>query len=266
MPKISAASASLLSAFLAVASCGYAQTCSNNDFKGTFSGVVTGSFISPPPGIPPGPTARVGLVSPDGKGNTSIIATLSLDGLIFPESYGGTYTINPDCSAVVLLNVAFPGTTATVPFTFNGMLANEGQNMDLVLVNPAGTDLRIGLHKQRKAACTAGDLNGEYSLNMAGTVLNWLMTPSGPFARVGKVVFDGVSTLTATVHTSYAGLIEAETITGTYTMGANCIFNATLDASNDKSWFGVMADTANGASIMSSAPGGVITGTLTTVY
>ena len=262
MDRLCVAFASVL-AFVSLAQ---AQPCSNNDFKGVYSALVTGSFISPPPGIPAGPTVRAGRVAVDGNGIAAVVAVLSLDGLILPENYGGTYTISSDCSASVILQVPFPGSPAPVPFAFTGMLANAGEMMNLILVNPQGTDLRIVLHKQRKTSCTAGDLNGSYSLSMAGTVFNWFLTPAGLFARVGKVVFDGVGTLTATVNTSYAGLVEAESIAGTYTMDPNCTFNATLNASNEKSWFGVMADTANGANLISSSPGSVITGTLTTVY
>lgn len=244
---------------------GYAATCSNNDFKGVYSATVTGSFISPPPGVPVGPTARVGRVQVDGNGVAAITTTLSLGGIILQESYGGTYTIGTDCVAAITLQIPFPGAPGPVPFAFSGVLADGGRAMDLLLLNPKGTDIRIVLRKQRRATCSANDLNGDYSLDLAGTVISWFLTPSGSFARVGKVTFDGKSSFTATVNTSYAGTIQPETFSGTYAMDPNCSFTAGPQATAGWSWFGVLADTVSGANLIVSTPGAVITGTLTSV-
>jgi hypothetical protein len=252
---------------LAAASPAVSQNCSNNDFKGVYSGTVIGSFITPPPGVPAGPTARVGRVQVDGNGNSLITTTLSLNGIIAQESYDGTYVISPDCTASVVLNVKFPGPSGPVqvPFHFKGMLANEGHTMNVVLLEPQGTDLRIVLQQQRRTTCAASDLKGDYALNMAGTVIAWFMTPPGLYASVGKASFDGAGNLTASVNTSYAGLVEAETFSGTYTMDANCSFTANLATRLPSSWFGVLADTVYGANLISSTPGAVITGTLTSI-
>lgn len=244
----------------------WGQACNNNDFKGTYSALVTGSFITPPPGVPAGPTARAGRVQLDGNGNSSIITTLSLAGFILEESYGGTYTINPDCTATVILQIPFPGSPQPVPFQFQGVLANNGNTMNLLLLSPLGTDVRINLSKQRRASCTNGDLNGDYALNLAGVIINSPSVPAGPFARVGKVSFDGAGAFSANVHTSYAGRLVPETFRGTYVMDKNCSFTTTFSMGFTSGWFGVMADTQSGANLIQSAPSGaVVTGTLTSV-
>lgn len=252
----------------------WGQTCTNNDFKGTYSALVTGNFITPPPGVPAGPTARAGRVQLDGNGNSSIITTLSLAGFILQESYGGTYTINPDCTATVILLIPFLGAPQPVPFQFQGVLANNGNTMNLLLLNPQGTDVRINLSKQRRASCTNGDLNGDYALNLAGVIINSPSVPSGLFARVGKVSFDGAGAFTAAVQTSYAGRLVPETFAGTYAMDKNCTFTTTFSlgfasgwfGTFASGWFGVMADTQAGANLIQSAPSGaVVTGTLTSV-
>ena len=244
---------------------GHAQSCSNNDFKGVYSATVLGDFMAPPPGVPAGPTARVGLVQVDGNGNSSITTILSLAGTVLSENYGGTYVIGSDCVASVILQIPFPGSPAPVPFHFSGMLANEGHTMNLILVDPQGTDLRIVLQKQRKTTCAADDLNGDYAFNLGGTVISWAQTPPGLFATVGKVTFDGAGNLTASVNTSYGGTIKAETFSGTYEMDPNCSFNASLTGSAESGWFGVLADTVSGANLIVTAPGAVVTGTLTSI-
>jgi hypothetical protein len=252
---------------MAAAGTGQAQSCSNADFSGLYSAVVLGSFITPPPGIPAGPTARVGRVQVDGNGNSAITTTLSLDGTIIQEQYGGTYTIAPDCTASVILQIPFPGSSTPIPFTFSGMLANDGQVMNLILLNPPGTDVRIMLTKQRQTVCTNNNLNGVYALNMSGTVISWVLAPAGLFSRVGKVTFDGNGNFTSSVQTSYGGLIEPETFTGTYSVNANCSFTTTYSGtSGSAGWFGVLADTVSAANVIQSSPAGsVITGTLTSV-
>ena len=83
------------------------------------------------------------------------------------------------------------------------------------------------------------NLNGVYALNMSGTVISWALAPSGLFSRVGKVTFDGNGNFTASVQTSYAGLIEPETFTGTYTVNANCSFTTSYTGTpGPAGWFG----------------------------
>jgi hypothetical protein len=206
-------------------------------------------------------------VQVDGNGNATITATLSLDGIIIQENYGGTYSIAPDCTASVILQVPFPGYPAPVPFHFSGMLANNGQTMNLILVNPTGTDIRIYLTKQRKTVCTSNNLNGDYALTMSGTIISGFMLAPGLFARVGKVTFDGVSNFTASVQTSYGGTIEPETFAGTYAVSANCSFTTSFSLNSTASgWFGVLEDTVSGANIIQASPSGaVVTGILTSV-
>ena len=106
-----------------------------------------GDFVATAPVIPNGPTARVGRVEADGDGNSTIQATLSLNGAILKEDYGGTYVINPDCTVNVTLMIPFPGAPGPIPFRFSGMLSDDGHQMDIILLDPPGTTVRIILRK-----------------------------------------------------------------------------------------------------------------------
>jgi hypothetical protein len=250
---------------IALAGSNAQAACSNSSFQGVFAALVKGSFIIPPSGIPAGPTARVGLVTPDGAGNTQINAVLSLDGITEPESYPGTYTINPDCTAVVVLQVQFPGIGA-VPFTFNGMLAGGGTSMELILVSPQGADVRISLRKETAPTCSAASLSGLYVLQLSGTVVDQFEVPTGVFGRVGKVQFDGNIYFTASVQTDYNGVIVPETITGTYAVSSNCTFTMSYYLVIPSQLSGVLSNVLNGAYLIQSEPNGsVITGSLTSV-
>lgn len=244
-----------------------AQNCTNGDFRGIYSALVTGSFVTPPPGVPPGPTARVGRVQADGAGVSSIMATLSLLGFIFEEDYGGAYTIRPDCTADVILQVLFPNSPIPVPFHFIGALADAGNVMNLILTDPLGTDLRIVLQRLRKSSCSLTDLNGAYALNLAGINLMVPINPNGLFARVGQVKFDGNGNFDASVHTSYNGVVLPETFSGTYTVNSNCIFHTSFTLQNIASgWTGVLYGASTGAYLLvSSPPGGVVTGNMTAI-
>jgi hypothetical protein len=239
--------------------------CQNSSFQGVFSALVTGSFVTPPSGIPGGPTARIGRVTPDGLGNTHIDAVLSLDGIIQPESYPGVYTINPDCTATVVLQVQFPGVGA-VPFTFMGMLVNGGLNMELILVNPQGADVRISLRKETATSCSNASLSGDYAIQMSGAVVFQFGLPTGIFARVGKTTFDGNGKFTGSVQTDYNGYIVPETLTGTYAVLSDCTFTVNFLLVEPIKLSGVLSNVLNGAYIIQSAPeGSVITGSLTSV-
>lgn len=245
---------------------GYAHAaCTDSDFQGVYAALVVGSFVTPPSGIPGGPTARIGRVTPDGSGISHITAVLSLDGIIEPESYPGVYTINSDCSANVVLQVQFPGIGA-VPFTFTGMLANGGNNMELILINPQGADVRISLRKETAPTCSNATLTGDYAMQMSGEVIFQFALPTGIFARVGKASFDGNGNFTASVQTDYNGTIVPETLTGTYAVTSDCNFTVTFLLIEPTTISGILSTVLNGAYLIQSAPeGSVITGSLTSV-
>ena len=88
------------------------EGCSNAALKGTFSYTSTG-FITAPPALA-GPFAEVGMQSFDGKGGTTATATLSQNGNILQVTITGTYTVNPDCTGTLTLQVSPLGITVHV--------------------------------------------------------------------------------------------------------------------------------------------------------
>lgn len=91
--------------------------CSNSMLNGAYAYTSTGSIASPP--IVAGPFVEVGVQDFDGKGDTTATATLSQNGNILQVSITGTYTLNPDCTGTMTLQVAPIGVTVHVYFALD---------------------------------------------------------------------------------------------------------------------------------------------------
>jgi hypothetical protein len=237
----------------------HAQKCQNSQYKGVYSALALGDFITLP-GLPPpllGPTTRLGRVEVDGNGNAKIHAITSLDGFILEEDYTGTYVVNPDCTIDVILNIPFPG-AGFIPFQFKGVFSENLQQLDIMLVNPPGSTVTLTLRQQNKANCTSHDLNGGYAVNMRGDT----GLPASPalFSRLGRVQFDGVGGFSAQTFTSSGGAIAADNFSGTYSVDPSCAFTMSY-AGNI--WSGVLMNNSSAAYIMLTTPGGTtVSGTL----
>jgi hypothetical protein len=101
--------------------------CTNASLQGTFAYTSTGSIASPPEIA--GPIAEVGTQVFDGQGNTTATATISSNGSMTPLVITGTYTMNPDCTGTMALQVSPFNITVHVLFvmdqSLNGFQAME---------------------------------------------------------------------------------------------------------------------------------------------
>jgi hypothetical protein len=81
--------------------------CSKATLSGSFGYSSTGTLLdSYVPAPYAGPFGEVGRQTFDGKGHTSASATTSSNGNITPVTVEGTYTVNPDCTGSMKLNVS----------------------------------------------------------------------------------------------------------------------------------------------------------------
>lgn len=93
------------------------EECSNITLRGSFAYTGTGTLLDsyvPPPFA--GPFAEVGRQTFDGNGNTDATATVSSNGNIAKVTVQGTYTVNPDCTGTMTLNVSPFGSTVHADF------------------------------------------------------------------------------------------------------------------------------------------------------
>jgi hypothetical protein len=103
--------------------------CSNVDVKGTFVYTGTGSINPPSPAA--GPFVEVGTQIFDGKGGTTFAAMASQNGNIRQMTGTGTYTVNPDCTGTMTLQVS---PTLAVQVFF--VIADWGNEFQAIETNP----------------------------------------------------------------------------------------------------------------------------------
>ena len=83
------------------------KECSNGILWGSFGYTSTGTLLdSYVPAPYAGPFGEVGRQTFDGKGHTTAAATTSSNGNIQPVTIEGTYTVKPDCTGSMTLNVS----------------------------------------------------------------------------------------------------------------------------------------------------------------
>ena len=109
---------------------GKVKGCSNATPRGGFAYTSTGTLLDsyvPPPLA--GPFAEVGRQTFDGKGNTDATATSSANGNIVQVTISGTYTVNPDCTGTMTLNVSPLGAVVHADF----VISNDGAELRAIV-------------------------------------------------------------------------------------------------------------------------------------
>lgn len=259
-----------LAFLISIAPAAQAQNCSNSQFKGVYGAIAKGEFIAGLPDPLNGPTTRIGRVTPDGNGNSHIEAVTSLNGIVLQEQYDGTYTVHPDCTVDVVLNIPFPG-VGIIPFAFTGVLSDNFQQMDMALVNPPGSTVGLTLRQQNRANCSVHDLNGGYTMDLRGTFGN--PGPYVPFHGLGRIVFDGKGAFSGQATLSTNGSIQSPApLAGTYAVTPSCKLTMTLAGEGGFVFSGMLIDNSTGADLIVSGPtfqvdgfdvvGAVVSGTL----
>jgi hypothetical protein len=116
---------------------GKVKECSNATLQGGFGYTSTGTLLASIPGLPPplaGPFAEVGRQTFDGKGNTDATATLSANGNIQRVTIAGTYTVNPDCTGTMTLNVSPLGLISHLDFVID----DDGAELRAIVTDSGG--------------------------------------------------------------------------------------------------------------------------------
>jgi hypothetical protein len=268
-----------------------AKECSVSQFVGVYGMSAAGAVLVAP-GFPSqllGPFGRVGRVAADGVGNVSVANTASYNGTIIAETYSGTYTVDIDCNVDIKVTVGLPigagGALEPVPFEFVGAMADNGSSVAVLACGlgpgvpcfpvssaltgaaPTGNVIRVLLSRESAALttgqCATENLVGAYQLDMSGTDLTG--SQPVPFARDGWVAFDsrGIFSGHATVSDG-GGAVTVEVIAGAYTVSSLCNLAISYGfGGKSHLWTGTLTNQGNGANLIVSETGYVITGTMT---
>ena len=112
--------------------------CSNDNLRGTFAYTSTGFIVTPKDFA--GPFAEIGTQTFDGSGGTTATATLSQNGNIVPVTMTGTYTVNPDCTGTLTVQVSPIGVTVHVYFVID----DSGNGFQAIETDPGLVITRVG--------------------------------------------------------------------------------------------------------------------------
>jgi hypothetical protein len=211
---------------------GWSRRCSLATLKGTYGYIEQGTIVAAFPGFPPPPLllATSGALTYDGKGHLSGAGTTSLNGLIFPDTFAGTYTVNPDC-------------TYSTQFTTSiGMVLHEAGT----ITGPGGAreihsiDADAGMvasatdREAPREGCSLATFKGTYALFGQGTItgeIPGLPPPPFPVVHSGIFIADGAGNFSGLETTSIDGVIVPGTFTGTYTVNPDCTESAVITTS-----------------------------------
>ena len=116
--------------------------CSNASLQGTFSDKDTG-FIYPAANAAPVPFVGVNVETFDGNGNIKGMGFASAGGTGGPQTFTGTYAVNPDCTGTYTVEISPLGLTTHAFFVIDDHL-NELQ----IVIKDPGTVITCVARRQ----------------------------------------------------------------------------------------------------------------------
>jgi hypothetical protein len=190
----------------------YQAGCQAGDLKGNWATEPVGTILG---GELAGPFTAVGLLTFDGVGTFSGVASSSFDGaIVYPFPAAGPYTVSSDCFVHVV--------ETSLNIIFDGYLTRDKD--EIVFFEPqAGTITTNLLRRIKIPYCNERSLQDNWAIQATGTIVG-----TGQFAQNGRLKFDGRGKFTGTTASSIAGSIVDQDITGTYTMNSDCTFTGTV--------------------------------------
>lgn len=225
----------MLVAAAILTSAAYAD-CTNASVRGVYGYTAQGRTISGLP-LPPqflGPFASSGVAVYDGRGNVTLTATSSFNGVIQPPStVKATYNVNPDCTYT---SVAENGVT------FRAVIVDDGQRV-LILQTTPGVVITGQADKQtssenhgrqngRRCAETITDgVYGFLGTGFAGPPTIPAQS-AGPLAGVGTVRFGRDGRFVLNAQRSVNGVLDPQVLAlpGSYTLASDsCTFRMQFD-------------------------------------
>jgi hypothetical protein len=108
--------------------------CSDATLTGTFGFTATGFVLAPPQFA--GPFANVGTQTFDGKGGTTGTATVSQNGNILKVTIKGAYTVNPDCTGSITLNISSQNPPVSLTTNASFAIDDRGAEFRAIQTDP----------------------------------------------------------------------------------------------------------------------------------
>jgi hypothetical protein len=149
-----------------------ADVCNPANLIGSYAFQLTGSTDI---AGPPHPTASLGRLVFDGRGNLSGTASATFRGLLLGNPVTGTYEAKSDCSVTWKLQ-----DDSGAYQNFSGALSSDGTSVRFRQTDPGGA--QRGIMRKTADECSAVDLKKKYRFTVSGST-----TPMLP-GQVGRAV------------------------------------------------------------------------------
>jgi hypothetical protein len=181
------------------------RACSDTTIQGSWGFLLTGANGTKL-------TAIVGQITADGKGGLTGSETISLNGVISSNvALTGTYSIKTACTGTATITPSgFPAAK------YNLTVVSTGTQIEMVGTSTGTIESGYALARG-VSTCTDAAIKGTFGFQGGG--FNSALVPR---AFAGQVKLDGAGHLTGTETASAGGTIVSGSISGTYSVNADC--------------------------------------------
>lgn len=199
----------VLVVFVAVQPC---VACSNATLKGNYGFVLNG--VTNTSAL----TATVGQIAANGSGGLTGSETVSKNGVITSDvAITGSYALNKNCTGTASI-------TPTGGSASNYSIVAIGTQIEMAETDAGFTESGYAL-AQGKATCSDAGIKGTTGFHGGG----WKVSSSLiPVAFAGQLIIDGLGNLSGAQEGSLGGEVYSTTLSGTYSVSANCTGTITL--------------------------------------
>jgi hypothetical protein len=199
-------------------------TCNSASVNGAYAVSLTGRQVNSS-GTFTNVFQSNGLATFDGLSKVTFALTADTNQAVATSlTWSGTYTMQANCEGTVSITT---GGSAT----FNLLLYASGVNFNFLLTGSDSTYSYTGNGNNTPTTCSTSLVSGVYTFNAQGFTLSGTSV-SGVDNGAGLLQFDGQGHLTVNVTRVTTGATpNALTLTGTYSLSANCVGSATLSDS-----------------------------------
>lgn len=214
-------------------------TCNSASLNGNYAMTLAGRKVAPS-GTFAGVFQAAGSVQFDGQSKATVTLTANTNqALSTPMNSPGTYIVQADCTGTVTI-------VTGAGLTLNLILYNHGS--DFTVTGSDSSYVYSGSGSTLTATCAAATLTGVYTMTVSGyNIASGAV--SGAANGTGSMQFDGKSGLTVSLTLAAIGSPATPvSMTGTYTIGANCLgMAAVTDAKGNSYTIGFSVTNASAA-------------------
>ncbi len=218
-------------------------TCSSASVSGTYAVTITGRKVASS-GTFTNVFQAVGSATFDGQSAVTIaLASDTNQAIATPVNWSGTYSVQANCAGLVTISTGGSATLNIVSYS---------QGAGFLLTGSDATYSYAGSGNKQPSTCSSGTFSGVYTVNTTGYALN-SNAVSGVANGAGLLQFDGQGHLTVNFTLWASGAASNPlALTGSYSVGSNCLASATLTDSKNNSYV-MRFSVVNGNAVNSSA-------------